>query len=161
MVTRIFKENAKKSKFLPFGRGQEWTGKDYIFGFYEHDKSHLLLLRTTLTASTVKESSIQETYDWASEEVGAYKSLLSSRKIVNAFARNVMWVGEEMVEDFAVEPCSVEEWVYHSTKEGEGDFIYLYETMIRDLGVIVPFDEYEVNVLKALGVAPTQLHPNG
>ncbi|RDX99932.1 hypothetical protein CR513_16946, partial [Mucuna pruriens] len=66
-----------------------------------------------------------------------------------------------MVEDFSIEPCSVEERVYHSAKEGEDDFVYLYETMIRDLGVAVPFDDYEADILPAPRVAPTQLHPNG
>ncbi|RDX89292.1 hypothetical protein CR513_29000, partial [Mucuna pruriens] len=60
-----------------------------------------------------------------------------------------------MAEDFAIEHYSVEERVYHSVKEGVGNFIYLYETMIKDLGVVVPFDDYKVNVVRALGVAPT------
>ncbi|RDX64997.1 hypothetical protein CR513_56379, partial [Mucuna pruriens] len=65
-----------------------------------------------------------------------------------------------MVENFGLD-YSTKEWVYHSTGEGDGDFVYLYETMIRDLSVIVPFDKYEADVLQILGVAPTQLHPNG
>ncbi|RDY00712.1 hypothetical protein CR513_16073, partial [Mucuna pruriens] len=95
----------------------------------------------------------RKSYDWVSEEVGTYKSLLFSHMIVDAFAKNVVWVGEEMVEDFVIKPCSgsVEELVYHSTKEGEVD---------KDLAVVVPFDEYKVDVLRVLGVAPTQLHPN-
>ncbi|RDX76799.1 hypothetical protein CR513_43169, partial [Mucuna pruriens] len=43
----------------------------------------------------------------------------------------------------------------------EANFVYMYETMMRDLGITTPFDIYEVDVLRTLGVAPTQLHPNG
>ncbi|RDX93016.1 hypothetical protein CR513_24778, partial [Mucuna pruriens] len=34
------------------------------------------------------------------------------------------------------------------------------ETFLRDLGVTFPFDCFAVDVLRTLGVAPTQLHPN-
>ncbi|RDX77591.1 hypothetical protein CR513_42241, partial [Mucuna pruriens] len=33
--------------------------------------------------------------------------------------------------------------------------------MVKDLGVILPFQIFEANVLRALGMALSQLHPNG
>ncbi|RDX67145.1 hypothetical protein CR513_54008, partial [Mucuna pruriens] len=45
-------------------------------------------------------------------------------------------------------------------QEGETYFIYLYETYILDLGVTIPFDSFEIDVLNVLNVTPTQLHPN-
>ncbi|RDX63263.1 hypothetical protein CR513_58331, partial [Mucuna pruriens] len=32
---------------------------------------------------------------------------------------------------------------------------------MRDLGATIPFDAYETDVLRTLGVVPTQLHPKG
>ncbi|RDX78190.1 hypothetical protein CR513_41567, partial [Mucuna pruriens] len=37
--------------------------------------------------------------------------------------------------------------VYHSMKDGEEDFVYLYETMIKDQGVTIPFNTYEADDL--------------
>ncbi|RDX83006.1 hypothetical protein CR513_36132, partial [Mucuna pruriens] len=36
----------------------------------------------------------------------------------------------------------------------------MYETTFKDLGVSLPFDCFAIDVLKILGVAPSQLHPN-
>ncbi|RDX83782.1 hypothetical protein CR513_35270, partial [Mucuna pruriens] len=36
----------------------------------------------------------------------------------------------------------------------------MYETILRDLGVTLPFDYFAADVLQTLGVAPLQLHPN-
>ncbi|RDY08915.1 hypothetical protein CR513_06797, partial [Mucuna pruriens] len=116
---------------------------------------------TILTISKARKPHAQENYDWVSEEIRAYKSLIFSYMIVDAFTKSVVWIGEEATNDFTLERCSAEKRVYHSTKEGEEDFVYLYETMVRDLGVILPFDKYEADVLQILGVASTQLHPNG
>ncbi|RDX90749.1 hypothetical protein CR513_27360, partial [Mucuna pruriens] len=37
----------------------------------------------------------------------------------------------------------------------------MYETVLSDLGVTLPFDYFEADVLRILGIAPSQLHPNG
>lgn len=41
------------------------------------------------------------------------------------------------------------------------DFFYVYSTLYRDLGVRLPFSDFEIGVLRELNVAPTQLHLNG
>jgi len=40
------------------------------------------------------------------------------------------------------------------------DFFYVYSTLFADLKVILPFDEFTMDVLRFLNLAPTQLHPN-
>ncbi|RDX80031.1 hypothetical protein CR513_39469, partial [Mucuna pruriens] len=57
-------------------------------------------------------------------------------------------------------PCSSEDRICHATFEGELGFIYMYEVVLRDLGVTFPFQPFEVDVLRTLGIAPSQLHPN-
>ncbi|RDX80895.1 hypothetical protein CR513_38489, partial [Mucuna pruriens] len=57
--------------------------------------------------------------------------------------------------------CSPSERVCHVCREGEGDFVYMYETVLQDLGVTFPLDRFTAEVLRLVGVAPSQLHPNG
>ncbi|RDX64810.1 hypothetical protein CR513_56593, partial [Mucuna pruriens] len=58
-----------------------------------------------------------------------------------------------MANKYAMAHCSPDERVCHSTKEGEEDFIYMYQTVMKDLGVTLPFDTYEASVLWTLGKA--------
>ncbi|RDX90541.1 hypothetical protein CR513_27578, partial [Mucuna pruriens] len=37
----------------------------------------------------------------------------------------------------------------------------MYETILVDLEVTLPFEFFEADVLRMLGIAPSQLHPNG
>ncbi|RDX86015.1 hypothetical protein CR513_32691, partial [Mucuna pruriens] len=46
-------------------------------------------------------------------------------------------------------------------RQGEEPFVYMYETVLADLGVVLPFEFFEADVLRMLGIAPSQLHPNG
>ncbi|RDX92462.1 hypothetical protein CR513_25397, partial [Mucuna pruriens] len=57
--------------------------------------------------------------------------------------------------------CSSSERVCHVVKDGEDNFMYMYETILLDLGVTLPFDHFTGDVLWMIGVALLQLHPNG
>jgi len=37
---------------------------------------------------------------------------------------------------------------------------YMYSCLFSDLHVSLPFDKFTMGVLRALNVAPTQIHPN-
>ncbi|RDX60610.1 hypothetical protein CR513_61232, partial [Mucuna pruriens] len=45
--------------------------------------------------------------------------------------------------------------------EEEGNFVYMYETVLRDLGVTFLLDHFTTYVLWLIWVAPSQLHSNG
>ncbi|RDX73469.1 hypothetical protein CR513_46924, partial [Mucuna pruriens] len=102
----------------------------------------------------VKHFHVQEHFEWVSEEVRDYKSFLSRSNVAN-FAKIVMWMIGEVTDQYAMVHCSAEERVYHLAKDGEADFIYMYDTLMKDLQITLPFDTYEVDVLRTLGVAPT------
>ncbi|RDX76841.1 hypothetical protein CR513_43136, partial [Mucuna pruriens] len=54
--------------------------------------------------------------------------------------------------------CSPDEWAYQFAQSDEVDFIYMYETIIYDLGVTLPFDDFVVGafrvVCQALAICP-------
>ncbi|RDX97829.1 hypothetical protein CR513_19353, partial [Mucuna pruriens] len=85
----------------------------------------------------------EEHYEWVSEEVLTYRSCMT-RFDVALLVAGGGWLKKSYLN-----------------KEGEGDFIYMYETAFKDLGVVLPFDCFAIDVFWMLEVAPSQLHPNG
>ncbi|RDX82482.1 hypothetical protein CR513_36721, partial [Mucuna pruriens] len=71
------------------------------------------------------------------------------------------WLKKSFLGKFDLTHCLSEERVCHATREDEGGFIYMYETAFSDLGVVLPFDWFTVDVLWMLEVSTSQLHPNG
>lgn len=59
-----------------------------------------------------------------------------------------------------VESCSKGKCVIIHASLGETYFMYMYSTLFSILHFVVPFDKFEVDVLKELNVAPTQLYLN-
>jgi len=58
-------------------------------------------------------------------------------------------------------PCSKEERVCWQHKdENEPEFIYMYKSLFNKLSISLPFSKFQCDVLGAINVAPTQLHPN-
>ncbi|RDX76393.1 hypothetical protein CR513_43614, partial [Mucuna pruriens] len=101
----------------------------------------------------------QEDFEWLDDDVLKYRSLILS-SYVERLARSEDWVHPNFAASYAIAPCSSDEWSYQSAQNNETDFIYMYETVLYDLGVILPFDDFAPRVLQILGVAPSQLHSN-
>lgn len=57
--------------------------------------------------------------------------------------------------------CRSNERACHGREGYHSDFFHVYVTWFRDLGVRIPFSEFQMGVLRELNVCPTQLHPNG
>ncbi|RDX61977.1 hypothetical protein CR513_59746, partial [Mucuna pruriens] len=105
-------------------------------------------------------SRAQERYEWVSEEVLTYRSSVS-RSDVALLVVDGGWLRKSYLNKFDLMLCSSAEHVCHAAREGEGDFIFMYETTFKDLGVVLPFDCFAAGVLRMLEVAPFQLYPNG
>lgn len=54
-----------------------------------------------------------------------------------------------------IEPYLEGEQVFMHAFSGETHFMYMYSTLFSTLHLIVPFDKFEVEVLRELNVAPT------
>ncbi|RDX96583.1 hypothetical protein CR513_20720, partial [Mucuna pruriens] len=96
-------------------------------------------------------------YSWVDLEVLRVSSVLTKSGsllgMASAICRPRTW-------SVTVTACRSEEAVCMSSAEASRPFFYLYDTLHSRLGIKLPFTHFERSVLRALNVAPTQLHPN-
>jgi len=100
-------------------------------------------------------------YEWASSLVTDRFSRYRWSSIVNTYAAVVpmFTTGKTSAELFA-ERCTPVDNVCHGREGHDHDFFYIYPCLFTDSHVCLPLDDYTVDVLHILNVAPTQLHPN-
>ncbi|KOM49703.1 hypothetical protein LR48_Vigan08g053000 [Vigna angularis] len=63
------------------------------------------------------------------------------------------WAAREVDEE--------DERVFHGRENSSREFFYCYASLFYDLYLRVPFTTFQMDVLRTLNVAPSQLHPNG
>ncbi|RDX66232.1 hypothetical protein CR513_55021, partial [Mucuna pruriens] len=102
----------------------------------------------------------EEHFEWVYQDVLSYGSKMTPAE-VESIAIKEDWICGPHALQLAMTHCSTSERICHVCKEGEGDFAYMYETVLQDLGVTFPLDRFTTDVLRLVGVAPSQLHPNG
>jgi len=100
-------------------------------------------------------------YDWVDPRVKLplsrftwFAELAAWRKRAHIIANTV---DERIV---SVEQVSKGDSVCHGHEGHSHDFFYMYATLVTDLHVCVPFDDFTMGVLRVLNVALSQLHPN-
>ncbi|XP_029128983.1 uncharacterized protein LOC114916450 [Cajanus cajan] len=106
-------------------------------------------------------------YDWVDGEVAAYFSRFHERAAVIrllSLCTLGRWEGWDpypiMLRRCRAEGPGELDLVFLAKREEQGDFFYMYECFFRELGMSLPFDDFQMGVLRVLNVAPTQLHPN-
>jgi hypothetical protein len=95
------------------------------------------------------------------DEVRMEESLYIDVSAVDQFRSNfdISATGNE--EDVVLLSCDPDERVCDQEMAGEGDESYfVYTTFLEEFGVKIPFTPFEMDVLKFLNVAPTQIRPN-
>jgi len=99
--------------------------------------------------------------NWLDSEVVKAASLYTTPSSIESFVDRVDILGASLPDNaFSARKC------HHSDREffGRGsspvDFFFLYAKVIKDSRLRLPLDEFSTGVLRALNVAPTQLHPN-
>jgi len=92
------------------------------------------------------------------------KLLLSrfSKSVVIVDFRKKYDILADTVDDhiISVERAKSGDSVCHGREGHSYDFFYMYSTLVLDLHVRLPFDDFTMGVLRVLNVAPNQLHPN-
>ena len=99
--------------------------------------------------------------DWVDSMVFLCVSLVDSEfcQRLRQFHRVCSSVGEE--KNYELVPPTSEERVCFSTwVAGDRPFFYAYDFFFGQLGITLPFTEFETDLLWSCNVAPSQLHPN-
>ena len=99
--------------------------------------------------------------DWADPRVTRISFIFTNETFVDEFLEKFLILKADASRDFfRVEPCSATETIFLIRSPTKSFFFYMYACLFSDLHVSLPFDNFTMDVLKALNVAPTQLHPN-
>lgn len=94
------------------------------------------------------------------EEVGFYPSSFLTYLFDFEFLELVELFHVDLSNVMYVESCWENEYVFMRDFLCETHFTYMYSSFPSTLHLTVAFDKFEVDVLRELNVAPTQLHPN-
>jgi len=100
-------------------------------------------------------------YDWAPYEPRTLATRFRWGNDLGDLVERTRIFSEE-VEDglLRVKVCAGNERVCHGKGEAKLDFFYVYACLFHDLGLTVPFADWQMTVLRQIQCAPTQIHPN-
>jgi len=100
-------------------------------------------------------------YDWAPYEPRTVATRFRWENDLGDLVERTR-IFSEGVEDghLRVKICAGNERVCHGKREAKLDFFYVYACLFHDLGLNVPFADWQMAVLRQIQCAPTQIHPN-
>ncbi|KOM49471.1 hypothetical protein LR48_Vigan08g029800 [Vigna angularis] len=100
-------------------------------------------------------------YAWAVREVKELRSQFRSRAVIANWIENsciLRTLGYRTCIKLIA--CRDDERVCYSRENASSDFFYYYASPFYDLYLRFPFTTFQMDVLRTLNVAPSQLHPN-
>jgi hypothetical protein len=86
-------------------------------------------------------------------------SKYTSVESVQDFRDDVAMSDSGREEDVIIDPVGDQELVTTVSTQ-EPHYFYMFSKVMENLSLTLPFTDFEIEVLNALNVAPTQLHPN-
>ena len=100
-------------------------------------------------------------YGWAAADVRNQSSLFRWSRLLNSWLNCTLVIFKGVNGDIvSLERVSAIDWVCHGQESATEKFFYMYMCHFSQLHVRLPLDGFTMGVLRALNVAPTQLHPN-
>jgi hypothetical protein len=101
-------------------------------------------------------------YRWVKLDVLSATSIWDSEKKIDDLVSSLTIARDtESADQIVITSCVSWERVCMAAVEGSRPFTYFYEMLCRTLGVCLPLTAFEMQLLSAVQVAPTQLHLNG
>ncbi|KOM55887.1 hypothetical protein LR48_Vigan10g177900 [Vigna angularis] len=100
-------------------------------------------------------------YAWAAREVKELRSQFRSRAVIDNWIENncnLRTLGYRTCIKLIA--CRDDERVCYGRENASSDFLYCYVAPFYDLYLRFPFTNFQMDVLRTLNVAPSQLHPN-
>src|ERR1051325_6025452 len=94
------------------------------------------------------------------EALGFNQSLIKDMEISTLRSLwNISSTGNE--DDVILEPCETGENVCMSRPKGVNtEWFYFYVGVVEKLSIQFPFSDFEIDILRTMNVAPSQLRPN-
>jgi len=100
-------------------------------------------------------------YDWADISVRNIPTILREPDDLDKMILKAPLVRFGLPSDIVVaEICGYTDRVCPGRENAPVDSFYVYTTLFTDLRVTLLFDDFTMDVLRLLNLAPTQLHPN-
>ncbi|QCE11276.1 hypothetical protein DEO72_LG10g2509 [Vigna unguiculata] len=100
-------------------------------------------------------------YGWAAADVRDQSSLFRWSCLLNSWLNCTPVISKGVSGDIvSLERVSAIDRVCHGQEGATEKFFYMYMCHFSQLHVRLPLDDFTMGVLRALNVAPTQLHPN-
>nr|KYP34356.1 hypothetical protein KK1_044710 [Cajanus cajan] len=92
-------------------------------------------------------------YDWVRSDVGEFQSVFRSFMEINAMQKSHRICDSSVSKFIQLEPCRPDERVYMGGPY-DPPFFYVYQCLFRDLGVCLPFSQFECDFLNFINSAP-------
>ena len=100
-------------------------------------------------------------YAWVASDVRDQSSLFRWSRLLNSWLNCTPVISRGVSGDIvSLERVSAIDRVCHGQEVATEKFFYMYMCHFSQLHIRLPFDDFTMGVLRALNVAPTQLHPN-
>ncbi|QCE06253.1 hypothetical protein DEO72_LG9g1264 [Vigna unguiculata] len=100
-------------------------------------------------------------YAWVASDVRDQSSLFRWSRLLNSWLNCTPVMSRGVSGDIvSLERVSAIDRVCHGQEGAAEKFFYMYMCHFSQLHIRLPFDDFTMGVLRALNVAPTQLHPN-
>ncbi|QCE03535.1 hypothetical protein DEO72_LG8g1560 [Vigna unguiculata] len=100
-------------------------------------------------------------YAWVASDVRDQSSLFRWSRLLNSWLNCTPVISRGVSGDIvSLERVSAIDRVCHGQEGAAKKFFYMYMCHFSQLHIRLPFDDFTMGVLRALNVAPTQLHPN-
>jgi len=90
----------------------------------------------------------------------SYSSMYSDQARVNFFRSKNIVSSTGWEEDINLMPCPPGEIVCVLRPKGVKEIFHMYGAILEEFGVKIPFTLFQMDVLRLLNVAPTQIRPN-
>nr|KYP65726.1 hypothetical protein KK1_011988 [Cajanus cajan] len=92
-------------------------------------------------------------YDWVRRDLGECQSVFRSFMEINAIQKSHRIYDSSVSAFVHLEPCRPDERVYMGSSSDPPHF-YVYQCLFRDLGVCLPFTQFECDFLNFINSAP-------
>ncbi|QCE03237.1 hypothetical protein DEO72_LG8g1261 [Vigna unguiculata] len=100
-------------------------------------------------------------YDWAPYEPRTHATRFRWGNDLGDLVERTKVFGDEVEDGLLwVKVCAGNERICHGKGAAKLEFFYVYAYLFHDLGLTVPFADWQMAVLRQIQCAPTQIHPN-